>query len=160
LVPFLARVVVNDKSLLDLENRRIQFSPRTAHSGSAVWTWILPILAGSAVYFAFAEQLEVHESPMVWSEELLEVAPALLIMLLFQVFVLWPLRILFAHRQINRPLLFLTITTLIWIAGSVLILHLTNALAQGDPWVDASVIAPGVVSAGVYTLMNVSFTRR
>jgi len=83
-----------------------------------------------------------------------------LIMLLFQVFVLWPLRMLFARGQIDRPLLFLTVTTLIWIAGSALILHLTNALAQGDPWVDASVIVPGVVSAGVYTLMNVSFTRR
>jgi hypothetical protein len=118
------------------------------------------MLAGSAVYFAFAEQLELHESPMVWSEELLEVAPALLIMLLYQVFVLWPLRMLFSRGQINRPLLFFAITTLIWIAGSALILHLTNALAQGDPWVDASVIAPGVVSAGVYTLMSVSFTRR
>jgi hypothetical protein len=126
-----------------------------AQSGPSIWTWIVPLLAGTAVYFLFAEKLEVPPSRVVWSEELLEVAPAVMLMLLFQVFILFPLKILFARGQMDRPLFFLAVSTLIWIAASVLILHGTNAVAQGDLWVDASVIVPGIVVAAVYTLMIV-----
>lgn len=91
---------------------------------------------------------------MVWWEELLEVAPALMLGLLFQVLVLLPLKMLFAHGRINNPLLFLAVSTLIWLAVSVIILHGTNALPQGDLWVDASVIVPGFVVAVAFTLMN------
>jgi hypothetical protein len=126
-----------------------------AQSGPSIWTWIVPLLAGTAVYFAFAEKLEPQPSHVVWSEELLEVAPAILLMLLFQVFVLFPLKILFARGRMDRPLFFLAVSTLIWVAVSAVILHGTNALAQGDLWVDASVIVPGMVVAAVYTLMIV-----
>ena len=126
-----------------------------AQSGPSIWTWIVPLLAGTAVYVVFAEKLELQPSHVVWSEELLEVAPAVMLMLLFEVFVLFPLNILFARRQLDRPLFFLAVSTLIWIAASVLILRGTNALAQGDLWVDASVIVPGIVVAAVYRLMIV-----
>jgi hypothetical protein len=68
---------------------------------------------------------------------------------------LFPLKTLFARGQMDRPLFFLAVSTLIWVAVSVVILHGTNALAQGDLWVDASVIVPGIVVAAVYTLMIV-----
>ena len=126
-----------------------------AQSGPSIWTWIVPLLAGTAVYFVFAEKLEAAPSHIVWSEELLEVAPAVMLLLLFQVFVLFPLKTLFAHGQMDRPLFFLAVSTLIWVAVSVVILRGTNALAQGDLWVDASVIVPGIVVAAVYTLMIV-----
>ena len=126
-----------------------------AQSGPSIWTWIVPLLAGTAVYFVFAEKLELQPSHVVWSEELLELAPAILLMLLFQVFVLFPLKILFARGRMDRPLFFLAVSTLIWVAVSAVILHGTNALAQGDLWVDASVIVPGMVVAAVYTLMIV-----
>jgi hypothetical protein len=66
-----------------------------------------------------------------------------------------PLRVLFARGQMNSPLLFLAVSSLIWIAVSAIILHGTNALPPGDLWVDASVIVPGIVVAVAYTLMNV-----
>ena len=128
---------------------------RDAQRGPSIWTWIVPLLAGTAVYFAFAEKLELQPAQVVWSEELLEVAPAILLMLLFQVFVLFPLKIIFAREQMDRPLFFLLVSTLIWAAVGVMILRWTNALAQGDLWVDASVIVPGMVVAAVYTLMTV-----
>jgi hypothetical protein len=126
-----------------------------AQSGPTMWTWIVPLLAGTAVYFVFAEKLEAPPSHIVWSVEFLEVAPAIMLLLLFQVFVLFPLKILFARGQMDSPLFFLAVSTLIWLAVSVVILHGTNALAQGDLWVDASVIVPGIVVAAVYTLMIV-----
>ena len=86
---------------------------------------------------------------------MLESAPALLIGTLFQVFVLFPLRMLFARGRMDSPLLFLAVSMLIWIALSAIILHGTNVLPQGDLWVDASVIVPGIVVAVAYTLMNV-----
>jgi hypothetical protein len=143
-----------------LGNRLIEFRPHAAQSGPSVWTWIIPVLAGTAAYFVFAQKLELWETPISWWEELLELAPALMLVLMFQVFVLWPLRILFTRGQMNSPFLFLTISILIWIAASAMILHGTNALQQGDLWVDASVIVPGIVVALVYTLMNVSFRPR
>ena len=126
-----------------------------AQSGPSIWTWIVPLLAGTAVYFALAEKVELQPAQVVWSEELLEVAPAILLMLLFQVFVLFPLKMIFARGQRDRPLFFLVVSTLIWAAVGVVILRWTNALAQGDLWVDASVIVPGMVVAAVYTLMTV-----
>jgi hypothetical protein len=126
-----------------------------AQSGPSMWTWIVPLLAGTAVYFVFAEKLEAPPSHIVWLEELLEVAPAVMVLLLFQVFVLFPLKALFARGRVDGPLFFLAVSTLIWLAVSVVILHGTNALAQGDLWVDGSVIVPGIVVAAVYTLMIV-----
>lgn len=120
----------------------------------SVWTWIVPVLAGTAVYFAFAEKLELWQSYTVWWEELLEVAPALLVGLLFQGYVLLPLRVLFARGQINSPLLFLAVSSLIWIAAGATILSGTNALSQDDLWVDALVIVPGCVITVAFTLMN------
>jgi hypothetical protein len=90
----------------------------------------------------------------VWWEEFLEVAPALLVGLLFQVFILLPMRGLFARGRINSPLLFLAVSSLIWIAAGATILCGTGALSQGDLWVDALVIVPGFVVAAAYTLMN------
>src|ERR1700674_3785204 len=144
-----------------MRNPRIKFRPLNgAQRGPSVWTWIIPLLAGSVVYFAFVEKLELHEGHIIWWEELLEVTPALMIGLLFQVFVLFPMRVLFARGPTNNPLLFLAVSMLIWLAVSVLILRETNVLLQGDLWVDASVIVPGLVIAVVYTLMNVYLTPR
>lgn len=144
-----------------MRNRQIKFHPlNDAQSGPSVWSWIVPLLAGSLVYFAFVERLELNEGHMVWWEELLEATPALMVGLLFQVFVLFPLRMLFARGPTNNPLLFLAVSMLIWLAVSVLILRETNVLPQGDLWVDASVIVPGCVVALVYTLMNVYVTPR
>jgi hypothetical protein len=144
-----------------MRNRRIKFHPLDdAQSGPSVWTWIIPLLAGTAVYFAFAEKLEIRESHIIWWEELLEVAPAAMLILLFQVFVLFPLRMLFARGRMDSPLLFLALSMLIWIVVSALILRQTNVLPQDDLWVDASVIVPGLVVAVVYTLMNVYSTSR
>jgi hypothetical protein len=137
-----------------MQYKRNKFRFGADASVPSVWTWIIPVLAGTAVYFAFAEKLELPDSHIVWWEELLEVAPALLVGLLFQVFVLLPLRVLFARGQINSPLLFLAVSSLIWIAAGAAILAGTNALPQGDLWVDASVIVPGCVIAVAFTLMN------
>ena len=139
-----------------MRNRRIKsHNLPDAQRGPSIWTWIVPLLAGTAVYFALAEKVELQPAQVVWSEELLEVAPAILLMLLFEVFVLFPLKIIFARGQMDRPLFFLLVSTLIWAAVGVVILRWTNALAQGDLWVDASVIVPGMVVAAVYTLMIV-----
>ena len=142
-----------------MRNPRIKFRPiNDAQSGPSVWTWIIPLLAGSVVYFAFVEKLELHESHIIWWEELLEVTPALMVGLLFQLFVLFPLRMLFARGPTNNPLLFLAVSMLIWLAVGALILRETNVLPQRDLWVDASVIVAGFVVAVVYTLMNVYLT--
>src|SRR5260370_38421619 len=107
-----------------MRNPRIKFRPiNDAQSGPSVWTWIIPLLAGSVVYFAFVENLELHESHIIWWEELLEVTPALMIGLLFQVFVLFPLRMLFARGPTNDPLLFLAVSMRIWLALGALILR-------------------------------------
>jgi hypothetical protein len=137
-----------------MRHQRKNFRSLADASVPSVWTWIIPVLAGTAVYFAFAEKLELPDSHIVWWEELLEVAPALLVGLLFQVFVLLPLRVLFARGQIKSPLLFLAVSSLIWVAAGATILSGTNALPQGDLWVDASVIVPGCVIAVAFTLMN------
>ena len=137
-----------------MRHQRKNFRSLADASVPSVWTWIIPVLAGTAVYFAFAEKLELPDSHIVWWEELLEVAPALLVGLLFQVFVLLPLRLLFARGQIKSHLLFLAVSSLIWVAAGATILSGTNALSQGDLWVDASVIVPGCVIAVAFTLMN------
>jgi hypothetical protein len=135
--------------------QRDEFRPLDdPRSAPPVWTWIIPLLAGTAVYFAFAEKLELQDSQTIWWEELLEVSPALMIGLLYQTFVLLPLRILFARARMTNPVLFLAVSTLAWLAVSVGILHGTNALPQGDLWVDASVIVPGFVVAVVFTVIN------
>lgn len=136
-------------------NRRITFHALDqAQTGRSVWKWMVPVLAGTAVYFAFAEKLELPGSPIGWWEEFFEVAPALLVGLLFQVFILLPLRAFFARGRINSPLLFLAVSSLIWLAAGATVLSGTGALSQGDLWVDALVIVPGLVVAAVYTLMN------
>src|ERR1700694_6048060 len=95
-----------------VRNWRIKsHSVRDAQRGPSIWTWIVPLLAGTAVYFAFAEKLELQPGQVVWSEELLELAPAILLMLLFQVFVLFPLKMIFARGQRDRPLFFLVVST-------------------------------------------------
>jgi hypothetical protein len=137
-----------------MRHQRNHFRSLADASIPSVWTWIIPVLTGTAVYFGFAEKLELPDSHIVWWEELLGVAPALLLGLLFQVFVLLPLRVLFARGQMNSPLLFLAISSLIWIAAGATILFGTNTLPQGDLWVDASVIVPGCVIAVAFTLMN------
>src|SRR5437764_15124228 len=38
-------------------------------SAPPIWTWIIPLLAGTAVYFAFAEKLELQKGPTIWWEE-------------------------------------------------------------------------------------------
>jgi len=138
-----------------MQHRRIKFhSLDGAQGGPSVWVWIIPVLAGTAVYFAFAEKLELEESHTIWWEELLEVTPALLVALLYQVFVLLPLRTLFGRGRMNNPLLFLAVSSFIWIGTGATILAETNVLSQGDLWVDASVIVPGCVIAVAFTLMS------
>jgi uncharacterized membrane protein YeaQ/YmgE (transglycosylase-associated protein family) len=135
--------------------RRFKFHPLNASgSGPPILSSIIPVLAGTVVYFAFGEQLELPGSESAW-EELLEVAPALLVGLMFQVFVLLPLRMLFAKKGVDRPILFLVVSTLIWLLISLFVLHGTSELSSGDLWVDASILVPGFVMAAAYTLMNV-----
>ena len=135
-------------------DERDELRSLNAQAVPSVWTLIIPLLAGTAVYFAFAEKLESVESQSDWWEELLEVSPALMVGFFFLAFVLLPLRMLFARMPMDNPRLFLAVSTLIWLALSAIILRGTNALAQGDPWVDASVIVPGLVVVAVFALMN------
>ena len=139
------------KKVLRSEHRG---QPQQSPDAPAVWTWIVPLLAGTAVYFAFAEKLELREGPTVWWEELLEASPALMVGLLYQTFVLLPLRMLFARARMNNAALFLAASALAWLVVSAIVLYATNALSQRNLWVDASVIVPGLVIALLFTLIN------
>ena len=125
----------------------------------SIWTWMIPLLAGTAVYVAFTESFEPHAGEIIWSEELLEVTPALLIGLLFEGFVLLPLRALFARARIDNPLVFLGVGSLVWLAVSVVILRATNALPSGV-LTDASVMLPGLTLVGTFTFLRRQFERR
>jgi|ERR1022692_1092825 hypothetical protein len=125
----------------------------SAEHGPSAWTWIIPVLAGTVIYFILTEKLETSPRGTVW-EELLEAMPAFLVGFLFQVFVLLPLRMLFIHTRMNRPILFALVASLIWVAISGTILYATNALSQGSGWVDASIVVPGVVVVAAFVLTN------
>jgi hypothetical protein len=124
-----------------------------AEHGRPPWTWIIPVVAGTVAYFILAEKLETSPGGTI-SEELLEATPAFLVGFLFQVFVLLPLRMLFIRTRMNRPILFVLVASLIWVAISGIILYTTNALSQGSGWVDASMVVPGVVVAAAFVLTN------
>jgi hypothetical protein len=134
--------------------------PQQSPDAPPVWTWIVPLLAGTAVYFVFAEKLELPEGPTDWWEELLEASPALMVGLLYQTFVLLPLRMFFARARMNNPVLFLAVSALAWLVVSAIVLYATNALSQRNLWVDASVIVPGLVIALLFTLINRYSTSR
>jgi uncharacterized membrane protein len=138
-----------------VQKRRIKFrSWNRAHHGPSAWAWIIPVVAGTAIYFIFAEKLKTSPGGTFW-EELLEATPALLVGFLFQVFVLLPLRMLFIRTRMNRPILFVLVASLIWVAISGMILYATNAVSQGSGLVDASIVVPGVVVAAAFTLTSI-----
>jgi hypothetical protein len=133
-----------------------------SHHGAGVpplWTLIIPVLAGSTVYFAIIEHLELSTGATEWSEELLEVSPALLVGLLFGMFILWPLWLLFARLRANS-LAFSCAGAVIWLAFGAAILRLANVPTASDPWADATVMLPGVVMVAVFAVLARHFGRR
>jgi hypothetical protein len=116
------------------------------------WTLIIPLLAGTAVYFAITENLERDIGATVWSEELLEASPALLVGLFFEIFVLLPLWLFFSRLRASF-LTFSGVGALIWLACGAVILRVANTPAGSDSWADAAVMLPGVVLAIVFAGM-------
>jgi hypothetical protein len=136
---------------------------RPSHHGASVpslWTLIIPVLAGAAVYFAIIEHLELSTGAADWSEELLEVSPALLVGLLFGMFVLLPLWLLLARLRAYSLLIFSCAGAVIWLACGAAILRLTNVATASNPWADATVMLPGVVMVLVFAVLARHLGRR
>jgi cation transport ATPase len=127
--------------------------PRHSARVPSLWTLIIPVLAGAAVYFAIVEHLEPSTGATDWSEELLEVLPALLAGLLFGMFVLVPLWLLFARLRAYSLLIFSCVGAVIWLACGAAILRLTNVPTASAPWVDATVMLPGLVMVVVFAVL-------
>jgi hypothetical protein len=108
------------------------------------------VLAGSTVYFAIIEHLEPSTGATDWSEELLEFSPALLVGLLFGMFVLLPLWLLVARLRASSLLIFSCVGAIIWLACGAAILRVANVPTAFDPWADATVMLPGVVMVAVF----------
>jgi len=127
-----------------------------SHTGAGMpsfWTLIIPLLAGTAVYFAITEYLESDTGATVWSEELLEASPAVLVALLFEILILLPLWLLLARLRAASFLLFSCIGALIWLACGALMLRAANISAASEPWADAAVMLPGLVIVIVFAAM-------
>jgi hypothetical protein len=136
---------------------------RPSREGTCVpslWTLIIPVLAGSAIYFAIVEHLEPSTGATDWSEELLEVSPALLAGLLFGMFILLPLWLLFARLRAYRLPIFSCVGAVIWLACGAAILRLTNVATASEPWADATVLLPGVVMVVVFAVLARQLERR
>jgi hypothetical protein len=117
-----------------------------------LWTLIIPLLAGIAVYFAISENLKPDVGTTVWYVELLEASPALLVGLLFEILVLLPLWLFFPRLRVSF-LTFSGVGAIIWLACSAVILRAANVPAGSDPWADAMVMLPGVVIVIVFAVM-------
>jgi hypothetical protein len=140
--------------------RRIEAHPsRDSRGVPSLWTLVIPLLAGSAVYFAITENLEPDIGATVWSEELIEASPALLVGLFFEIFVLLPLW-LFVARLRASFLTFAGVGALIWLACGAVILRVANVPAGSEPWADATIMLPGVVLAIVFAVMIRYWGRR
>ena len=126
----------------------------------SLWAMTISVLAGSAVYFAIAEHLEPSTDATGWSEELLEVSPALLIGLLFVMWVLLPLWLLFARLRAGRLLVFSCVGAAIWLACGAVILRLATVPVASDPWADATILLPGVVMVLVFAVLAHYLKRR
>jgi hypothetical protein len=135
-------------------NRPMESYPsRTGVGVPSFWTLIIPLLAGTALYFAITENLESDTGATVWSEELLEASPAVLVGLLFEILVLLPLWLFVARLRAARFLIFSCIGALIWLACGAVILRAANISAASEPWADAAVMLPGVVIVIVFAAM-------
>jgi hypothetical protein len=95
----------------------------------------------------------------LWGQ-LFDAAPALLVFILFEVFALLPLRALFIRKRIGTPLLFFVASAVAWLVVSVAILGATTSQPRLALWADASLIAPGLVLAGLFTLVCRATLRR
>ena len=138
----------------DAVNRPMESHP--SHTGAGMpsfWTLIIPLVAGTALYFAITEYLESDTGATVWSEELLEASPALLVALLFEILILLPLWLLFARLRAASFLLFSCIGALIWLACGAVILRAANISVASEPSADAAVMLPGVVIVIVFAAM-------
>ena len=138
----------------DAVSRRIESHPSRAGAGMpSFWTLIIPLLAGTALYFAITENLESDAGATVWSEELLEASPALLVGFLFETLILLPLWLFFARLRAASFLIFSCSGALIWLACGAVILRATNISAASEPWVDAAVMLPGMLIVIVFAAM-------
>lgn len=126
----------------------------------SVLTVIIPLLVAIIAYIVFAEMSDSGTSATDWWQQLFDVAPALLVGILFEVFVLLPLRALFVRTRIGDVLMFFGVSALAWLVIGVAILSATTSLPRLDLWADASIMVPGLVLAGVFALMCRSALRR
>jgi hypothetical protein len=120
---------------------------------------VIPLLGAIIVYIVLGGTSELGGKTTVWWQ-LFDAAPALLVFILFEVFALLPLRALFIRNRIGTPLLFFVASAVAWLVVSVAILSATTSLPRLVLWADASLIVPGLVLAGLFTLMCRAALRR
>jgi hypothetical protein len=121
---------------------------------------IIPLLGAIIAYIVLAGTSELGRKATVWWQHLFDAAPALLVFILFEVFALLPLRALFIRKRIGTPLLFFVASALAWVVISVAILSATTSLPRLGLWADALMMVPGLVLAGLFTLMCPAALRR
>jgi hypothetical protein len=121
---------------------------------------IVPLLGAVIAYILLAGISELDWETTIWWQRLFDAAPALLVFILFEEFALLPLRALFIRRQIGTLLLFFVVSAFAWLIVSVAILSATTSLPRLGVWTHASLMVPGVVLAGLFTLMCRAALRR
>jgi hypothetical protein len=130
------------------------------YGAPSVLTIIVPLLAAIIAYIVFAEMSDSGTNAIDWWQQLFDAAPALLVGILFEVFVLLPLRALFVRTRIGDALMFFGVSALAWLVMGGAVLSATTSLPRLDLWASASVMVPGLVLAGVFTLMCRTALRR
>ena len=120
---------------------------------------IIPLLGAIIVYVALGGTSEFGWKTTMWSE-LFDAAPALLVFILFEVFALLPLRALFIRKRIGTPLLFFVASGVAWLVVCAAILRVTTSQPRLALWASASLIVPGLVLAGLFTLVCRAALRR
>ena len=109
-----------------------------------------PLLGAIIVYIVLGGTPELKTT--IWWQ-LLDAAAALLVFILLEVFALLPLRALFIRKRIGTALLFLVASAVAWLVVSIAIPRATTSQPRLALWADASLIVPGLVLAGLCTLV-------
>lgn len=120
---------------------------------------IVPLLGAMVAYVALGGTSDFEWKTAIWSE-LFDAAPALLVFILFEVFALLPLRSLFIRKRIGTPLLFFVASGVAWLVVCAAILTVTTSQPWLALWAHASLIVPGLVLGGLFTLVCRATLRR